>query len=911
MTLDNDIIDFGLWVKGRREALWLTQAELGRLAGYAADTIRAVEAGRRRPSQQMLEQLADALQLDPRVRERFFAWGRMKRTPVLPVADVATTMVPQQHRIPPLALPELVGRQALLTLLQQYLAVPEVRLMTLVGPPGVGKTRLARALGYGMERQLDAGAAWVALTAVASLEQMLTSMAHALQLNPAPERPLRQVLCEYLQACELLLVLDSIEPLRPAASELTALLSELLAAAPRLKLLVTSQAPLQLAIEHVVAVPPLALEADEDGLSPALQLFAQRAQAADHHFRLTAQNVPVVTAICRELDGLPLALELAATRCRIFAPEVLLERLDQRLQLLTHQGNDRERRHHSLRAALEWSVALLSPAEQACLGALSLFQGGFSLAAAEHVGGTGPNTLTMLEQLLNHSLLTRLELPAAKRRGRNHAAPIPTEPRFAMLESIRLFAYEQLSTAARLRLARSHAAYYLSYVQQDAPLWRQESVTWVQKLEREEANLRAALSYSQTQRDGMTLAALVVHLSPYWTQQGQLDAGRHWAQAALALRASLPAEVTAQLLVAAADLAYQQSDYAAAQELASESFTLDQTLLPPSILIRAHYRLAWIAARQSNYPQAHAELQTALALAQSTHDTYSAAMLHGALGWMARDQGDFAGARSAQEQSLALYRQRNDRLSVAYTLNALGWIARDQGDYHAAALLHRESLQLYQAAGHTSGVALSYNNLGWAAGMRGEYEQAAALFNKSLNLREALGVERDCAWTLSDLGWLWREAGDAPQSAGYYHEALQRYQRLGNRRGSALSHLGLAQANLAMDDPAQALSHLRSACAILLDLHDRRSLARLLEVAAAHALATGNHLCAAERLGAAEGLRAALDTILPPSEERWHQHLVANLSHTNTLGIAAAWARGRRQPLADLLADMVSGISDE
>ncbi len=887
---DDDDTDFHLWVKGRRQKLRMTQAALGRLAGYAPDTVRAVEAKRRKPSRQMVERLADALRIAPAYRERFRALGLGLPLPSLPAVALDAATPPLRYQLLRLAQPELLGRNALLSQLQQRLLAPEVRLLTLLGPPGVGKTRLAWALAFLLEHQLAAGVVWVPLAGVRSVDQLLVALAHALNLVMPPPHALRQEVLRHVQPCEVLLVLDSIEHVHAEAEHLTTFLRELLAAAPRSKILVTSQVALQLALEQVVVVPPLAVEGETEGEeppSPAIQLFAQRAQALDPSFTLTEQNLPVVAAICRELDGLPLALELAATRCRLFALEDLLVRLDERLELLTHQGGDRERRHHSLRAALEWSVALLSPAEQAFLGVLSLFQGGFSVAAAAWVGGVEGTTLAMLEQLLNHSLLTRV------------ASEL--EPRFALLESIRLFAHEHLSAEEYAQYARRHAAYYLSYVQHEAPLWGQESVSWVQAVEYEEANLYAALARSLALGDAAALAALVVNLSPYWMQQGRVAEGRYWAAAALRLGTALPPAMAAWLLVAAADLAFEQSDFAAAETLAAQVFALDATHVDAVALLRAHYRRAWIAARQSQYAQAQEQVQQGLALARSHAEPHAEAMLSGALGWFARDQGDFAGSRTAHQRSLALYRRLSDRLSVAYTLNALGWLARDQEDFNGAEQLHREALQLYQAAEHPSGVAQSYNSLGWVAGMRGVTEQAAALFAKSLALREAIGNDRACAWTHSDLGWLWREAGEGARALAHYHAALTLYQRLGDQRGCAITEISLAQVCLAQSALEQAHHHLSRACVALIELRGRRLHARLLDVAGAYAYAQGEPLVAAERLGAAEALRAAEQTLLSVSEERWLHEVHARVKAAATPGIIAAWAAGPTRSFEQLL----------
>lgn len=903
MAQPDEFVDFGLWVKARRETLRLTQAELGRMVNYAAETIRAIEAGRRNPSPEMVERLADALRVEPKYRLGFRrrALGQQGALPnPVDAESPATADVALPHHLPARAFPALIGRAELIAALQQRLRTPEVRLLSLVGPPGVGKTRLAHELGLSLQGAWAHGAGWVSLAAVRSVERLSTAIAQALYLTLAPERSAQRVLIEYLRPRALLLVLDNLEQLQADGPALAQLLGELLAEAPQLTLLVTSQVALQLSLEHVITLapltvpvataPPVTLRAN-----PAVQLFVQRACAVDDRFTLSDANLATIAAICRELDGLPLAIELAAARCRLFSPQVLLERLDQRLQFLQHQGGDRDRRHQSLRAALEWSTDLLSDTERSLLAALSVFQAGFSLAAAEAICAQvvpAASLLHAIEQLIHHSLLQRL-------------ATAEPELRFALLESIRIFADEQLAPAEHTLLQQAHAAYFLTSIQQAAPRWGQEAWPWIQAVAQEEDNLNAALLHCQRAAEANMLAELVISLAPYWIAQGLVGEGRHWAELALGSSADLPAPVAAHLLLAAADLAFQQSDFALAERHAAAALAYAEGPAATSIHVRARYRLAWVAARQAAYEHALAHLHTAIQLARAADDRHSEAMLSGALGWIARDQGDMAQARAAQHASLVLYRQLGDTLSVAYTLNALGWLARDQGALAEAEQLHRESLALYQAAGHAGGVALALNNLGWTAGMAGELQRAAVFLTESLDLRALLGDERACAWTLGDLGWLAREAGEQRRAADCYHQAWQRYQTLGDRRGMALSEINLALATAELGDLSAAQRLLATAATTLLELRDQRGIARVLEAGAALALRADQPLCAAELLGAAEALRARSGAILPPSEQRWYAALGATVQASDPEASSVAWEAGRQRPLEEVIVGIV------
>ncbi len=739
---------FGYWVHRRRKALDLTQAALAQCIGCALVTLRKIEADERRPSPQMAERLAQCLALPAAEWPGFVAAATGTRT-LAWLDQPATTAVRLTGNLPA-PVTSLMGRDADLVKVTSLLQRGRVRMLTLTGPVGVGKTRLAVEVGQRLRRTYRDGVHLVELAAVADAALAPSAIAAAFAVREGRNRDLAQGVVEFLAARELLLLLDNFEQLLPA----TPYLSTLLANCPNLRLLVTSRARLHLYGEHEYIVSPLHLP-DPDDLnsaanSPAVRLFCARAQAARADFQLTPSTTPAVAAICRQLDGLPLAIELAAARVKLFSPQELQQRLACRLPLGAQDVADLAPRLHVLENAIAWSYGLLAPAHRILLARLAIFAGGFSLPAAEaicaapHAAHTRtqdnlddlkPSSIAEgLNALLDQSLLVREgalpegrdddALASQQQRnvaqsaaagkvgapGRAARRPCPAcpvqslreaaaaESRFVLLETIRAFALEQLAASGELTTLRQrHAEYFATWAEEaEVQLQGPEQIFCLACLERNIDNLRAALTWL-VGADQFTLAArMACALAGFWQRHGHYSEGRRWLDQILAAitRQPIPDALRARTLQRAAALAYRQGDWQEAQQWLAESLALYQT---------------------------HGD---GLGMARVFFD----------LGWIAIDQANWAEAMRLNRESLTLARAAQNPLSIYQALTHLGWTQLCTGDRDAAAPNFEEAHSVARQAGHTKGVAVSLTNLGWIALYRGDAVRAAALAQESLRL---------------------------------------------------------------------------------------------------------------------------------------------------------------------------------
>jgi predicted ATPase/serine/threonine protein kinase len=645
----------------------------------------------------------------------------------------------------PLPRTKLVGREKEVASARALLLRPDARLVTITGPGGIGKTRLAVEIARGLAEDFPGGIHFIPLSALSDPMLVPSAIVQTLKMRDAtgqfPLEFLKSALQDSLRE-PMLLLLDNFEHLIQAAPVLT----EMLAAGPRLKMMVTSRAALHVYGEYEFPVPALEVPdsrymppVEQLAKYPAVALFLERASAAKPDFEFSGQNAAAVIEICARLDGLPLAIELAAARIKVLSPSSMRTRLASRLQLLTGGARDLPRRQQTLRATIDWSYGLLSGAEQKLFRRLSVFVGGCTLEGVEAVCDTKRDLdldlLDGMESMVDKSLIQQ-------------TAQANNESRFVMLETIREYTREKLKESGEeAAIRRAHAAYYLVLAEEDdSEQSGPEGIEWVERFVLEHDNFRAALEWLTETGEaewGLRLGAALFH---FWESREYLAEGRDRLGKLLTIPAATAlTKGRARVLFAAGVLAAEQGDYAAADALMKES----------------------------------------LDIARQLGDKPGAAVCLNALGVNARDRGNITTAHPLFEESLALWRELEDQKAVARSLSNLANVVELEGDYRRARVLYAECLSIFQGLGDRTGVAWALNHQGDAAREEGDSAGARGLYEEALAIFRELGDRWGIAGSLADQGSLAREQRDFATAQALYQESLRIFQELGHKRGIA------------------------------------------------------------------------------------------------------------------------------
>lgn len=754
----------------------------------------------------------------------------------------------------------LIGRQSEMTAFTAYLQQPNGRLLTLTGPAGCGKTRLALQVAAEIAPTFADGVIWCDLAAVTDAAYVPHVLAARLGLSEPGDQPLIELLAGHLHGRHLLLVLDNCEHLLAAVS---ALVHHLRQRCPRLHVLLTSLYPTGLNGEKVWSLAPLALPEPTASLTAAqaaefdaVRLFVERATAVRPDFALTEENVAAVLAICQRVDGLPLAIELAAARVPLLPPVEIAARLDDVFTLLSRQVPGQLSRHQTLRAMMDWSFHLLSAPEQHTLRRLAIFTGPFSVAMAEAVLPEQPDLLNVLADLLDKSLLTAVPTttPDASRR-------------FRLLEVVRQYAREQLELAGETAVAQNHLlAWAVALAEQARPqLTGNQQAIWLDRLQSDYPAIRAALRWAATScqpEPGLRLAAALFR---FWFWRGALSEGRAWLEELLLLPGEVPETVRAWALFASGRLALRQWDVPHAARRGAESLALFRAAADRPGIVQALSLMALVAQEQHDVAQAIACYDEALTIVRTLPDPYLHTVLLHNFGLLYHERGEYGRAETLYQEAIQLTRQH--QLPGLGTGGNLADILALRGNYAAAQELSQANLERSQTLQVWYTVAQENLTLGMIAYFQGETAVAAAHYQQALELHRQMGTTGGMAFALAGLGDVALVDGRHAEAQAYYDEGLHLFTELDQAKGLALVQTGLGRLAATAGQINEAQTYLLAGWRQAERAgYPAAALTAVTELATLLAQA-GDRVAAAGLLAAVQSRRQAVGVPIPPVEQ--------------------------------------------
>ncbi|CEK14962.1 tetratricopeptide repeat protein [Chthonomonas calidirosea] len=779
----------------------------------------------------------------------------------------------------PTLLTSFIGREKELKQLEQLLN--RTRLLTLSGSGGCGKTRLAIEFAERLQAEFSDGIWFIELASIADPSFIPHAVANALGVAALPIYPSAQeAILEHLKSQRVLLLLDNCEHLIEAAAQFA---NTLLHTCPYLKIVATSREPLNITGEVTFRVPSLSLPQNDDfGLperlieSEAVKLFLERAQAVTNDLSLSPENLNYIASICRRLDGIPLAIELAAARCRALSLKDIESHLGDMFQLLSQSPRTSISRHKTLRAALDWSYSPLTPPQKRLLQRLAVFTGGWTLEAAEAICADTDDRSTDAAFLPTYDVLDTLSLLT----DRSLVNYDTHADRFSLLEPMRQYSLQLLRQSGEEPMLRErHAQWFTQWVEEAAErIPGPDQEEWFSRLERDNDNLRAVLTQPNVAIE--LRLRLAIALWRHWLARDQLQEGQDLLQHLLREKGVPSSPLKAKALHVLASLACKQGNYDIAEYAIRESLQL--SLQHNDLLAAAHTRVVEgeIAHARGDYDAAFTRFAAAYETLKNFDSRIDMAEALQGLGDSALSRNECPSARAYYMEALEIRRTLKDQRGIANLLHALGNVALFLGKYAEAAKQYQESIEMRERFQDRKGIAASLNNLGGVALLNGDYAQAEAFCRRSLTLRQQIGDKRGIAFSLLTLGHIAREKGDLEEALDYSEQSVQLFQQLGNRVNAATALCDCSLTLIRLNELSQAAAILHEVVDSCREISSHFLCLLVIETAAELAAAQKNYALAAQLLGAYDQHASLLEMPIPPIRKSAQERLRSQLNAT-------------------------------